>query len=156
MDLVLLVYGISLLDGLGKMGVFFAFTSGIVLVVSLMVRATECSEASYYSDKENAQRRARGVTAIRFVKWAAGILITSMLFLTLLPTQKTAYMMVGAYAAQKVAENDKVQATGSKVLELIDQKLQSYIEDGEEEIRAAAQKAADKAADKALRSKREE
>lgn len=145
MDLVLLVYAISLLDGFGKMGVFFAIASGTVMFISVMYRATECNEARYYSDKENAERVARGVIAVRFIKWALGILIASMLFLTLLPTQKTAYMMVGAYAAQKVAENEKVQATGSKVLKLIDQKLDEYIDEGARELEAAAEKTTEKA-----------
>jgi nitrate reductase gamma subunit len=46
----------------------------------------------------------------------------------LLPSERTAYMMVGAYATQKVSENEKVQETGKKVLTLIEQKLDSYIE----------------------------
>jgi hypothetical protein len=63
--------------------------------------------------------------------------IISAWVVILIPTEKTAYTMVGAYAAQKVAENDKVQAMSGKVLTIIEQKLDSYIEDG---IKAAEDK----------------
>jgi hypothetical protein len=46
--------------------------------------------------------------------------------------------MVGAYATQKIAENDKVQETGSKVLAVINQKLDTYIEEGIEKAEKAA------------------
>ena len=38
--------------------------------------------------------------------------------------------MVGAYTAQRVAENPKVQAMSGKVVTIIEQKLDSYIEEG--------------------------
>jgi hypothetical protein len=46
--------------------------------------------------------------------------------------------MVGAYATQKIAENDKVQETGGKVLKIINQKLDTYIDDGIAEAEKAA------------------
>jgi hypothetical protein len=58
----------------------------------------------------------------------------------LLPSEKTAYTMVAAYAAQKVAENDKVQQMSGKVLTIIEQKLDGYIEDGIKEAEAKVSK----------------
>jgi hypothetical protein len=74
------------------------------------------------------------------VKTALKVLIPCLLVITFLPAPKTAYMMVGAYAAQKVAENGKVQETGGKVLELINQKLDSYIEEGLEQVQKKGKK----------------
>ena len=51
--------------------------------------------------------------------------------------------MVGAYAAQKVAENDKVQQMSGKVLTIIEQKLDSYIEDGIKEAEDKVEKKID-------------
>lgn len=38
--------------------------------------------------------------------------------------------MVGAYAAQQVAENQKVQQMSGKVLQIIEQRLDGYITEG--------------------------
>jgi hypothetical protein len=46
--------------------------------------------------------------------------------------------MVGAYATQKIAENDKVQETGSKVLKIINQKLDGFIDEGIEQAEKSA------------------
>ena len=58
------------------------------------------------------------------------LVVISAIILILIPSEKTAYTMVGAYAAQKVAENDKVQQMSGKVLTIIEQKLDGYIDDG--------------------------
>jgi hypothetical protein len=71
------------------------------------------------------------VSGIRKRLWKAfWVAVASAWFLILLPTEKTAYTMVGAYAAQKVAENDKVQQMSGKVLTIIEQKLDAYIDEG--------------------------
>ena len=59
----------------------------------------------------------------------------------IIPSQKTAYMMVGAYATQRVAENPKVQDMSGKVLTIIEQKLDGYIEDGIKEAEDKIKKA---------------
>jgi hypothetical protein len=53
--------------------------------------------------------------------------------------------MVGAYAAQKVAENDKVQQMSGKVLTIIEQKLDAYIDEGMKEAEDKLKKAEEKA-----------
>ena len=58
----------------------------------------------------------------------------------MLPSQKTAYTMVGAYAAQKVAENEKVQQMSGKVLQTIEQKLDGYIDEGFAEAKKKLEK----------------
>ena len=49
--------------------------------------------------------------------------------------------MVGAYATQKIAENDKVQETGKKVLTIIEQKLDTYVDEGVKEATKRAEAA---------------
>jgi hypothetical protein len=91
---------------------------------------SETDRKSYYSDRENDKREANGVMC---VKWIKRLIVTGIItawVMILVPTEKTAYTMVGAYAAQKVAENSKVQQMSGKVLTIIEQKLDGYIEDG--------------------------
>jgi hypothetical protein len=138
MDLVWLVYGISLLSNVGCSLTWLAIMSGIAIAVFLIYRGSECYEAGYYSPETNAKRVEQGKWAMSQVKTLSKFFITASLILMVLPSEKTAYMMVGAYATQKIAENDNVQETGSKVLKLINQKLDVYVNEGFAEIEKKA------------------
>jgi len=140
MDLVWLVYVISLLSGLNGMFGLAAVASGITILFLLIYRGSECSQASYYSDADNKLRAEKAEWCMSHVKSALIVMICSSTVLTFLPSEKTAYMMVGAYAAQKVAENEKVQETGGKVMNLINQKLDEYIDEGIEKVQNRGKK----------------
>lgn len=119
MDLALLVYGISLLSGFAK------FTILVIVMSFLWVLAN----AIYYSDYcNNGTDEAKRTIARMWKGFWIGL--TSIFLLIFIPSEKTAYTMVGAYAAQKVSENDKVQQMSGKVLTIIEQKLDSYIDEG--------------------------
>lgn len=60
--------------------------------------------------------------------------ILSSIILIATPSDKTMYMMVGAYAAQKAAEDPKVQQLSGKVLKLVETELDSYIEDSTKKV----------------------
>lgn len=147
MELALLVYGISLLESLG--GVIFGtlFISGIVAAGTGMFIASWFFDGDEYSwniDKSTgklkervAQSRAWGVRAF---KWACSIFVVMAIVLAILPSKKTAWVMVGAYATQKVAEDPRTQEVGGKVLKIINQKLDEYIEEGLKEIEDRAKK----------------
>lgn len=68
----------------------------------------------------------------RIVKWlriSAIIFIVSSAMLVFLPKQKTAWLMVGAYAGQQLIENQNVQKLSGKVLAIIEKQLDDYLED---------------------------
>lgn len=46
-----------------------------------------------------------------------------------IPSEKTIYIMAGAYATEQIATNDRVQKIGSDVLEVIESKLSKMKED---------------------------
>jgi len=127
MDLALLVYGISLLNGISS------FFFGMILLCA----AVGMGNFIYWIDSYGEDR----VEGVRKRLWKAfWVAIASAWVLILLPSEKTAYTMVGAYAAQKVAENDKVQQMSGKVLTIIEQKLDAYIDDGIKEAEAKVKK----------------
>ena len=140
MDLALLVYGISLLDKIGAFAVGCIIVSVLVAGGSWIWYISETDRKSYYTDKENDVREANGVMCVKWLKRSLVTIFLVSFALIFLPTEKTAYTMVGAYAAQKVAENDKVQAMSGKVLTIIEQKLDSIIEDGIKEAEAKVEK----------------
>ena len=81
-----------------------------------------------------------GDASVTVMKYAGSIVVISVLLNVILPNEKTAYTMVAAYAAQKVSENDKVQQLSGKVLTIIEQKLDGYIEDGIKEAESKVKK----------------
>lgn len=136
MDLALLVYGISLLE---KVITFFGVVIFFGLIVSFVTAIFTLSwkfvgnEYSWNLNKDGSVKEPvmRGrLFGQKMFKWSIVISIFSAFILIALPSEKTAYMMVGAYATQKVTENEKVQETGKKVLTLIEQKLDNYIDEG--------------------------
>ena len=140
MDLVWLVYGISLLTPIASLCTFIVAICVCTIMVLLVYRGAECSQEDWYKPEKNEKQAEKAKWCMDRVKSALKVLIPCLLVITFLPAPKTAYMMVGAYAAQKVAENGKVQETGGKVLELINQKLDSYIEEGLEQVQKKGRK----------------
>jgi amino acid transporter len=139
MDLALLVYGISVLSKLGfVLGLAIAFGI-VVFILSTLVRVFHIKE-SWDSQRDDQIKQGRRDASVTVMKYAGTIVCISMLLNVLLPSEKTAYTMVAAYAAQKVAENDKVQQMSGKVLTIIEQKLDGYIEDGIKEAEAKVSK----------------
>lgn len=129
MDLALLVYAISLLSGISKFFIFLC-ALGTLTVVGNAIHYTDYCVGDTEPAKRSISRMWKGF-------WVA---IFSMWLLIFLPSEKTAYTMVGAYAAQRVAENDKVQAMSGKVLTIIEQKLDGIIDEGIEEAKAKLEK----------------
>lgn len=129
MDLALLVYGISLLQGIGT---FF-------VIILCLCAITMAGNFLYWIDGYGDSRTEGCKTRSWKAFWVA---IAAFWVLILIPSEKTAYTMVGAYAAQKVAENEKVQQMSGKVLTIIEQKLDNIIQDGLKEVekKASAQK----------------
>lgn len=135
MDLALLVYGISLLYGIGAfLATLIAITATLSLIASIYFVASNSDlDYSWNRNKDGTVKE----TILNTRKNMKTVLKASMITLAIssfilifIPSEKTAYVMVGAYATQKIAENDKVQETGQKVLNIINQKLDSYVEEG--------------------------
>lgn len=115
MELALLVYAISVVDHLREM-IFPALF--IAVAVAGGAGMSLADGVGVYS-------------------WVKGLLIGLALYVVVVgifvPTQKTAWMMVGAYAAQKVVESPAMQETSGKVITIINQKLDSFIEETKKE-----------------------
>lgn len=146
MDLALLVYGISLLQGFQVVIGLMIVLAGVVTLFCTIGTLTWVFDGSEYSwnlDKDgNLKPRiaAARKRMVQGVKWGLPLIIVLSCIQVLIPTEKTAYTMVGAYAAQKVAEDPRVKDVGGKVLTIINQKLDQYVEEGVEQ---AAKKAED-------------
>jgi len=115
MDLAILVYGISALQNLGTVLVTIAFFAIMVAIGSGI---------GYFSGYYESEIK----TASRFFKYSAITLAIVTPILVLTPSEKTMYTMVGAYAAQKISEDPRVEQLSGKVLKIVENKLDEYIE----------------------------
>lgn len=116
MDLALLVYAISVLSSTGAVLLVLSLIATIVAIVSAFWYF-----AGYYETEIN--------TAKYFWKYSVIVLLIITPILLFIPSEKTMYTMVGAYAVQKVAEDPKVQQLSAKVLKVVEDKLDGYIDE---------------------------
>lgn len=132
MELALLVYAVSLLEGITAMG-----TAGIVFSICLAVCALLYLLCMYETTHDKQERLKQWKTAKRIWWSAFGILLLCGVVKTITPTEKTAYVMIGAYATQQIATNSATVEVGGKVLKIINQKLDTYVADGEKAVAKA-------------------
>lgn len=141
MDLALLVYGISVIASI-KIPLIIGtilFAAGFAgLTIAKMIYVTP----SEYDRKYKIQEYTETKNAVNRWWKTVGIVAAVVTFFNVItPSEKTMYVMVGAYAAQKITENDKVVAMSSKVLKIIETKLDGYIDDAEKELKQKVEKA---------------
>lgn len=117
MELALLVYGVSLLDGVHN------FLGLVSLVVGLGLIASGIGAIESYGDTTKPKL---------WFKRCLVTLFTVGLITTFIPNQRTAYIMVAAYATQKIAQTPEAKVTGDKVLTLINSKLDQLIQEADE------------------------
>ena len=126
MDLALLVYAISLLkplnDALGVVNICITLLVCLGLFFAL-------------------------INAVNHWKWFKSKLVWMVVTFCVvgtikifIPEEKTAYMMVGAYTAQKIAQDPKTAQIGARILTILNQKLDLYIAEGLEQAEKATEK----------------
>jgi len=134
MELALLVYFIGMLTPIivAVSILVFISASGLLISSVALITSLDYAEISYNRNRDGtvkasviAERKLTG----RVCKYSAISLVLSFLLLIATPSEKTAYTMVGAYAAQKIVTDPKVQETSTKVLAVINKKLDEYIKD---------------------------
>lgn len=110
MELVWLVYAISLLPKLGLVSFLMILLGGIISLI--------CWFAIMCDGPETVHRGFLWFTTI--------VPVVGLVLAIALPSEKTAYTMVGAYAAQKVAESPDTQEIAKDVIAIINSKVKAY------------------------------
>lgn len=127
MELVWLVYFISMLDSIGPALVMILVSLGIVIPLIVLIRQIEFTPRGYDSKMEQESRATTFNSLGKFIKTGTITFIVCGLLVIIIPSKKTAYIMVGAYVAQKIAESGEVKEVGSKVYAIINKQLDSYL-----------------------------
>lgn len=123
MKLAMLVYFASLSTGLCAflmiVGLALIFVFGMVLINRSITNDVYDHDADYAVKKRNQAN-----SAFNSVK-KFGLIGPMLIALSILiPSEKTIYIMAGAYATEQIASNERVQKIGSDVLQVIEGKLE--------------------------------
>ena len=124
MELAFLVWVISTLGNISGFAAVLACIAGAISLILVINRSLHNDYALY--GQAPTTKPGWGWASI----WAA-VSVVIFMFVAIIPSQKTAYIMVAAYATQQVAEDPKVQELGAKTLKLIENKLDEYIKESE-------------------------
>jgi len=127
MELVWLVYFISMLEGLSFAIGCVLFASICYIPIAMLYRNIECVEQDYHSETRRERVKQQRVQITKNIKTAFTVLTIVTILAILLPSKKTAYIMVGAYVAQRIAESGEVKEVGAKVYQLINKQLDQYL-----------------------------
>jgi len=65
---------------------------------------------------------------VRVFKTSSIVAIIAAVFLVFIPAKKTMYLMVGAYAVERVVETPEAKEFGSKLLVIVNSKLDELVE----------------------------
>lgn len=120
MELALLVYLISILKPIHTACFVIIGLSSVLLILVIITRIE--MHAVYNNDPTSRSLELH--KSMR--RWVIAAFVVGTLGVTFIPTERTAYMMVGAYTAQKIATDPTVARLNAKVIELIERKIDEY------------------------------
>jgi len=120
MELALLVYGISVISSFAAFCVFIC----VCLVIVIIFKLVAYDFIPSYNRAENQWE----ITKKSILKYIVAFILVSFTSV-LIPSEKTMYVMVGAYAAQKVAQAPETKVISAKVLKVIEQKIDEQIKE---------------------------
>lgn len=112
MDLAILVYLISILKPI-------VVTCSALMFLSIVIVCIATIEAGV-----NRNMDSKSYISLR--RWCIAGIVISGIGLMFIPSERTAYMMVGAYTAQKIATDPTVAKLNTKIIELVERKIDEY------------------------------
>lgn len=116
MELVWLVYIISLIEPISRAAILGLTMCGALATISHVVSIVEEFSVGVYT-------------------WICTVIaIFSMFIVIFLPSEKTAYTMVAAYATQKIVEAPETKEIAKDVLTIINSKVKQYAVESVEEL----------------------
>lgn len=134
MELALLVWAAEVLPAVAHTILFM----GVILLVGLAFLGLFLyldGAPSYYDKQYNKEEYDRKLTTYNNIRKAYPKIICTLLafimLATLVPSQKTIYMMAGAYGAQSIATSESAK----KVIRILETKLDSIITEQEEKLK---------------------
>lgn len=124
--IVYLIYSISAIHVFLNIGLLI---SVLTLIVTSGIRLAREDYSWHFNPNGTLKDEIKSFRNMidKSIKYSFIIAIILSVFITIIPSERTAWMMVGAYTGQKIAENEKVQQLSGKVVTIIENKLDDYI-----------------------------
>ncbi|CCH57745.1 hypothetical protein A323_gp37 [Acinetobacter phage AP22] len=123
MKLAMLVYFASLSTGLCA----FLMLVGLILIAvfgAVLINRSITNDVYDHDADYAVKKRNQANSAFKAVK-KFGLIGPMLIALSILiPSEKTIYIMAGAYVTEQIASNERVQKIGSDVLQVIEGKLE--------------------------------
>lgn len=139
MELALLIYFIGILPTIDKFSALFVVISFVLILFTAFFTALEGSSIFEFTKRHTT-----------FMYTYLGLSFAAFITAIAIPSEKTMYMMAGAYATQQVYQSEEARQLGSKLVKLIDKKMEQYIGEAEEAINEIVDKEVDKSIKKAV------
>lgn len=119
MFLVLVVYLISMLPQISSMFWFFGWGLAIAYPGFIFLK----------NAIDNFETEPADKTYIKYNKFLITLGIMCMIMHSLVPTQKTAYYMLGAYATSEIVTSDKAKILADKSFQVVTRTLDAWQKD---------------------------
>lgn len=116
--------------------VWFASVIGNISVV-LALSATACFGTfilmvlSVAIHNDSYREKKKYPLSNSFGKWTISLAFVGYMFSAILPSEKTMYLMAGAYAGQQALQSE----TAAKVVTIVNSKLDEYIAEAEKSLK---------------------
>lgn len=127
MEFALIIWIVSMLPKMSAFIVLFIISIIVFIIVTTMVYGLVVEEWFYskYS---------------KLCNWLIGIVIALSLVQVVLPSERTAWLMIGGYAGQKALESDTAKKVGLIVEKKLDTILQEMQDEASKKIKEVTKK----------------
>lgn len=130
MELALFVYVVSVLAKIGGLLKLIICVLGVYCGVKTVIALFDCSEYEKKYRPDVYEKNAE-ILKFKWLKLPATVMICLGILSSLIPSERTMYTALAAYAAQSVVES----SNADKVVTLINSKLDEYIKDVETSVK---------------------
>lgn len=130
MELALLVYVVSVV---AKIGALCGVVMGVLIMYCFVKTMNALINVDDYDRKYRPEVYQKNLETLKF-KWAktpAIIIISLGILSSLIPSEKTMYTALAAYATQSMVQSE----TADKVLKIVNGKLDEYLLEIEEKVK---------------------
>lgn len=136
MELMLFIWAASTVGGIKV----------ILCIILALCAAHACSKviwALFHADtdytkayKPDQYNKAMEIFKFKWMRGIGAVMVILGIIVTVIPTEKTLYMMAAGYGAQAVVQSE----TADKVLKIVNGKLDEYLNDVEKSVKEGAKR----------------
>lgn len=127
MSLALLVYLISTLKGVGIVSLIALIVSTLMFCAFTMGRDTDKDDNYRRLNKE--EKKTYEDECNKSATYSFFVACFAVLMIIFVPNERDAYIITGAYMAQKIYESPETAKLQGKVLTILNNKLDGYIQE---------------------------